>query len=98
MKIRPVGSELFHEDEQRNRHEANSRFPQFRERLKVKPCKLVAGYFWAKFSFGFNTRHLSTNSSGTSTVCASKFTLSARRFLTIYILTLLSSWPLATTV
>jgi len=35
MKIRPVGSELFPVDEQTDRHdEANSRFPQFRERAQ----------------------------------------------------------------
>ena len=33
MKICPVAAELFHADKKTNKHdEANSRFPQFRER------------------------------------------------------------------
>jgi len=33
MKIRPVGSELFHADKETDRHdEANIRFPQYCER------------------------------------------------------------------
>jgi hypothetical protein len=48
MNIRPVGAEIFHPDRRRDRetHEANSRFLQFRERAKNVTRSLIWDWYY----------------------------------------------------
>jgi hypothetical protein len=60
MKNRPVGAELFHSEEQLDKHdEADGRFPQFCEGAKKKPMTNCNSYLTVKTSvIEYKTRNL----------------------------------------